>query len=211
MDISSVNSDLIRGNSTTIILGSLWNRDRYGYEIIQEIEEKTEGTYKVKQATLYNQLKKLEKAGLITSYEGAPDDTGGGRRRYYSLTEEGRQLLTKEKSEYVFSRTILDKLISEEEFDFSTPAPFDTDTLRPYTKTGEEAKPKVVYKEKIVEKEIPVEIVKEVVKEVPVEVIREIPVEVIKEVKKPTPIWHYIVVFAAILVLLFNLYKKFLK
>ena len=190
MDISSVNSDLIRGNSTTIILGSLWNRDRYGYEIIQEIEEKTEGTYKVKQATLYNQLKKLEKAGLISSYEGAPDDTGGGRRRYYSLTDEGRQLLTKEKSEYVFSRTILDKLISEEEFDFSTPAPFDTDTLRPYTKTGEEAKPKIVYKEKIVEKEIPVEVVKEIVKEVPVEVVkeveivREIPVEVVKEVEK---------------------------
>ena len=190
MDISSVNSDLIRGNSTTIILGSLWNRDRYGYEIIQEIEEKTEGTYKVKQATLYNQLKKLEKAGLISSYEGAPDDTGGGRRRYYSLTDEGRQLLTKEKSEYVFSRTILDKLISEEEFDFSTPAPFDTDTLRPYTKTGEEAKPKILYKEKIVEKEIPVEVVKEIVKEVPVEVVkeveivREIPVEVVKEVEK---------------------------
>lgn len=37
------------------------------------------------------------------------------------------------------------------------------------------------------------------------------PVEVIKEVKKPTPIWHYIVVFGAILVLLFNLYKKFLQ
>ncbi len=180
MDISSVNSDLIRGNSTTIILGSLWNRDRYGYEIIQEIEEKTEGQYKVKQATLYNQLKKLEKAGLISSYEGDPDDTGGGRRRYYSLTEDGRQMLTKEKSEYVFSRTILDKLISEEEFDFSTPAPFDTDTLRPYTKTGEEVKPKIVYKEKIVEKEIPVE----VVKEVEVEVIKEIPVEIVKEVEK---------------------------
>lgn len=188
MDISSVNSDLIRGNSTTIILGSLWNRDRYGYEIIQEIEEKTEGTYKVKQATLYNQLKKLEKAGLISSYEGDPDDTGGGRRRYYSLTEDGRQLLSKEKNEYVFSRTILDKLISEEEFDFSTPAPFDTDTLRPYTKTGEEVKPKVVYKEKIVEKEIPVEVVKEVPVEVEVikevEVVKEIPVEVVKEVEK---------------------------
>lgn len=37
------------------------------------------------------------------------------------------------------------------------------------------------------------------------------PVEVIKEVKNPTPIWHYIVVFGAILVLLFNLYKKFLS
>lgn len=177
MDISSVNADLIRGNSTTIILGALWSRDRYGYEIIQEIDEKTDGQYKVKQATLYNQLKKLEKAGLITSYDGAPDDTSGGRRRYYSLTVEGRNFLLKEKSEYVYSRTILDKLISEEEFDFSNPAPFDTESLRPYTKTGEEEKPKVVYKEKIVEVEKPVEVVKEV------EVIKEVPVEVVKEVE----------------------------
>ena len=150
MDISSVNSDLIRGNSTTIILGSLWNHDRYGYEILQEIDDKTNGQYKVKQATLYNQLKKLEKAGLISSYDGAPDDTSGGRRRYYTLTDEGRAMLAKEKSEYEYSRTILDKLISEKEFDFANPAPFDTDSLRPYTKTGEEEKPKVVYKEKIV-------------------------------------------------------------
>lgn len=194
MDISSVNSDLIRGNSTTIILGSLWNHDRYGYEILQEIDDKTNGQYKVKQATLYNQLKKLEKAGLISSYDGAPDDTSGGRRRYYTLTDEGRQMLNKEKSEYEYSRTILDKLISEKEFDFANPAPFDTDSLRPYTKTGEEEKPKVVYKEKIVEKEVPVEVevikevevVKEVeiVKEVPVEIVREVPVEVVKEVEK---------------------------
>lgn len=183
MDISSVNADLIRGNSTTIILGALWSRDRYGYEIIQEIDEKTDGQYKVKQATLYNQLKKLEKAGLITSYDGAPDDTSGGRRRYYSLTVEGRNFLLKEKSEYVYSRTILDKLISEEEFDFSNPAPFDTEGLRPYTKTGEEEKPKVVYKEKIVEKPVEVEVVKEV------EVIKEVPVEVIKEVEKETKIY----------------------
>ncbi len=194
MDISSVNSDLIRGNSTTIILGSLWNSDRYGYEILQEIDDKTNGQYKVKQATLYNQLKKLEKAGLISSYDGAPNDTGGGRRRYYTLTPEGRQMLAKEKSEYEYSRTILDKLISEKEFDFANPAPFDTDTLRPYTKTGEEEKPKVVYKEKIVEKEIPVEVEVvrevEVVKEIPIEVVkeveivREVPVEVVKEVEK---------------------------
>ncbi|MCQ2602620.1 MAG: PadR family transcriptional regulator, partial [Clostridia bacterium] len=163
MDISSVNSDLIRGNATTIILSSLWSNDRYGYEILQEIDEKSQGQYKLKQATLYNQLKKLEKAGLISSYEGAPDDTGGGRRRYYSLTAEGRAFLSKEKREYEYSRTILDKLVSEEEFDLASPAPFDTENLRPYTKTGEEEeKPKIVYKEKIIEKPVEVEVIKEV-------------------------------------------------
>ncbi len=44
MDISSVNSDLIRGNVTTIILGSLWSQDRYGYDILKEIETKSAST-----------------------------------------------------------------------------------------------------------------------------------------------------------------------
>ena len=41
MDISSVNSDLIRGNVTTIILGCLKDEDKYGYEILKEIEDKS--------------------------------------------------------------------------------------------------------------------------------------------------------------------------
>ncbi len=152
MDISSVNSDLIRGNVTTIILGSLWSADRYGYDILKEIESKSDGQYSLKQATLYNQLKRLEKQGLISSYDGDPDDTGGGKRKYYALTAEGRAYLKKEKSEYEYSRTILDKLVSSQEFDFTNPIPFDAAELRPYSKKATEDKPKVVYKDKIVEK-----------------------------------------------------------
>lgn len=154
MDISSVNSDLIRGNVTTIILGSLWSADRYGYDILKEIENKSDGQYSLKQATLYNQLKRLEKQGLISSYDGAPDDTGGGKRRYYSLTSEGRNYLKKEKSEYEYSRTILDKLVSSQEFDFTNPIPFDASELRPYSKRDSDDKPKIVYKDKIVEVEV---------------------------------------------------------
>lgn len=152
MDISSVNSDLIRGNVTTIILGCLWSSDKYGYEILKEIEDKSNSQYVLKQATLYNQLKRLEKQGLVSSYDGDPDDTGGGKRRYYTLTKEGKAFLTKEKSEYEYSRTILDKLVSGDEYDFTVPVPFDASELRPYSKT--EDKPKVVYKDKIVEKKV---------------------------------------------------------
>lgn len=154
MDISSVNSDLIRGNVTTIILGCLWNSDKYGYEILKEIEDKSNSQYVLKQATLYNQLKRLEKQGLVSSYDGDPDDTGGGKRRYYTLTKEGRAYLTKEKSEYEYSRTILDKLVSSDEYDFTVPVPFDASELRPYSKRDVEDKPKVVYKDKIVEKKV---------------------------------------------------------
>ena len=157
MDISSVNSDLIRGNVTTIILGSLWSQDRYGYDILKEIETRSEGQYKLKQPTLYNQLKRLEKQGLISSYDGDPDDTGGGRRRYYALTAEGRNFLVRERTEYEYSRTILDKLVSDRTFDFETDtAPFNTDELRPYIKKDGE-KSRVVYKEKEVEKVVYVE------------------------------------------------------
>ena len=157
MDISSVNSDLIRGNVTTIILGSLWSQDRYGYDILKEIETRSEGQYKLKQPTLYNQLKRLEKQGLISSYDGDPDDTGGGRRRYYALTAEGRSFLVRERTEYEYSRTILDKLVSDRTFDFEADAaPFNTDELRPYIKKDGD-KSRVVYKEKEVEKVVYVE------------------------------------------------------
>ena len=154
MDISSVNSDLIRGNVTIIILGCLLSADKYGYEILKEIEDKSNSQYVLKQATLYNQLKRLEKQGLVSSYDGDPDDTGGGKRRYYTLTKEGRAYLTKEKSEYEYSRTILDKLVSSDEYDFTVPVPFEASDLRPYSKRDAEEKPKVVYKDKIVEKKV---------------------------------------------------------
>ncbi len=157
MELSSINTDVLRGNVTTIILGSLWSADRYGYDILKEIELKSDGHFKIKQPTLYNQLKRLEKQGLISSYEGSPDDTGGGRRCYYTLTAEGREFLQKEKSEYEYSRSILDKLVSTKEFDFENQtAPFDTTKLRPYSKkedNNDEQPAKVIVKEKVVEVE----------------------------------------------------------
>lgn len=200
MDISSVNSDLIRGNVTTIILGCLLENDKYGYEILKEIEDRSTGQYTLKQATLYNQLKRLEKQGLVSSYDGNPDDTGGGQRRYYALTQAGKDYLVKERSEYEYSRTILDKLVSEKEFDFQNPLPFDASELRPYTKRDSDVKPEIVYKDKIIEVpvekvvekvvEVPVEKIVEVerVVEVPVERRVEVPVEKIVEVEKPVQV-----------------------
>ena len=75
----SINSDLIRGHINTIILRSLYDGDKYGYEIIAEIEEKSHGQYSLKQPTLYSALKRLEKDGYITSYWGG--SVGGGRRK----------------------------------------------------------------------------------------------------------------------------------
>ncbi len=117
----SVSSDLIRGHINTIILRSLYDGDKYGYEIIAEIERKSHGQYSLKQPSLYSALKRLEKDGYVTSYWGG--SVGGGRRKYFSLTEAGKLVSEQNQSEWEYSRTVIDSLISDKDFDFSNPAP----------------------------------------------------------------------------------------
>ncbi len=120
-DEKAISSDLIRGHISTIILRSLYDGDKYGYEIIAEIERKSHGQYSMKQPSLYSALKRLESQGYITSYWGGSVD--GGRRKYFSLTDEGRDVSERNQSEWEYSRTVIDSLISEKQFDFSNPAP----------------------------------------------------------------------------------------
>lgn len=120
-----VSSDLIRGHINTIILRSLYDGDKYGYEIIAEIERKSSGQYSLKQPSLYSALKRLEKDGYITSYWGG--SVGGGRRKYFSLTDEGKAVSEQNQAEWEYSRTIIDSLISDRDFDFNRPAPTAVD------------------------------------------------------------------------------------
>ncbi len=117
----SISSDLIRGHINTIILRALYEGDKYGYEIIAEIERKSHGQYSLKQPSLYSALKRLEKDGYVTSYWGG--SVAGGRRKYFSLTDEGKAISEQNQSEWEYSRTVIDSLISDKDFDFSNPAP----------------------------------------------------------------------------------------
>lgn len=107
--INSIHSDLIRGHIDTIILSVLHDGDRYGYEILGEIERKSGGEYVLKQPTLYSCLKRLETQGFIYKYWGT--ETNGGRRTYYSLTEMGKTLFERNKDEWSYSCDIINKLI----------------------------------------------------------------------------------------------------
>lgn len=117
---NTIHSDLIRGHIDTIILKALYEGDRYGFDIIKEIEQKSSGQYILKQPTLYSCLKRLEVQGFIKSYWGSKSN--GGRRKYYTLTDMGKDLFIKNQSEWVYSRTVIDKLISDKDFDFSSVA-----------------------------------------------------------------------------------------
>ena len=101
--------ELIRGHTEAIILSYLNQSDSYGYQINKDIMQATDGLFELKEATLYTAFRRLEETGLITSYWG--DESVGARRRYYSITNMGRQAYDKYRQEWESSKKILDKLI----------------------------------------------------------------------------------------------------
>ncbi|HEX3568631.1 MAG TPA: PadR family transcriptional regulator [Candidatus Saccharimonadales bacterium] len=106
---SKLTSDLLRGHTDTIILKLLSESDKYGYEITRLIYEQSGKSYELKEATMYSSLKRLEHDGHITSYWG--DESQGGRRRYYRITQSGRELYKSNQQNWDYAKQILDKLL----------------------------------------------------------------------------------------------------
>jgi len=104
-----LSSDLLRGHTDTIILKFLLDGDKYGYEITRLVYEYSDQVYELKEATMYSSLKRLETDGRITSYWG--DETQGGRRKYYHITDSGRETYKDNKSNWDHAKEILDKLL----------------------------------------------------------------------------------------------------
>jgi len=108
----SIASDLIRGNTDTIILARLSREDSYGYEINKFIRHASGGRLELKEATLYGAFRRLEEAGYVTFYWG--DEDTGARRRYYRITAEGRAALAQSLQDWAEARDIINYLVGGE-------------------------------------------------------------------------------------------------
>ena len=104
----SIAGDLIRGHTDAIILARLLRGDSYGYEINKTISTLSSGRFELKEATLYTAFKRLEELGYITSYWGSSG--AGARRRYYTITPEGREACAQLMQEWEETKEIMDKL-----------------------------------------------------------------------------------------------------
>jgi PadR family transcriptional regulator PadR len=109
MTDNRISSDLLRGHTDTIILKLLMAGDKYGYEISKLIHTNSSDEYELKEATMYSSLKRLEGDGSITSYWG--DETQGGRRKYYRITERGKQIYFENKNNWEYAKRVLDNLL----------------------------------------------------------------------------------------------------
>ena len=77
------------------ILLSLADSSRHGYGIMLEVQERTKGSVKLGPGTLYGAIKRLLADELIAEEEEKLDRTlDDERRRYYSLTQLGRRVIT---------------------------------------------------------------------------------------------------------------------
>ncbi len=86
---------LIGGSTILLILSLLEETDRYGYEIIKELELRSDKAFQFKEGTLYPVLHKLENDGYVKSYRAKGER--GRDRKYYSITKSGKKTAYKGK------------------------------------------------------------------------------------------------------------------
>lgn len=104
-----ISREIIRGHIDAIVLRLLLERDMYGFQIYKTILDKTEGMFELKEPSMYSCLRRLDSLGYIKAYWG--DETQGGRRRYYNITESGKAYYFNIRKDWEFARKIIDILI----------------------------------------------------------------------------------------------------
>jgi PadR family transcriptional regulator PadR len=85
------NRELVKGSTSLILLQLLNERDMYGYELVKELEQRSDNGLSVKEGTLYPALHKLEKQEYIECYWR--EQVKGPARKYYRITKPGKKLL----------------------------------------------------------------------------------------------------------------------
>ncbi|MBC8080416.1 MAG: PadR family transcriptional regulator [Gorillibacterium sp.] len=102
-----IDKEMLKGYIESIILSLLKHEDLYGYEMSKRIRDVSENTFEIKEGTMYVVLKRLESSKFIFPYWD-DSESGGGRRRYYKITDEGIKYLTSKKMQWSFFKNIMD-------------------------------------------------------------------------------------------------------
>jgi len=93
------------------VMAMLKKRDRYGYEISETIAKQIN----IADGTVYPILRKLKSDGLLTTY--LQEESGGPPRKYYSLTDLGRETFIKDSGEYLLFADAVKKILEDDSND----------------------------------------------------------------------------------------------
>ncbi|QIK69158.1 helix-turn-helix transcriptional regulator [Erysipelothrix sp. HDW6C] len=104
------NREWLRTGSQLMVLSLISEHDRYGYEIIQELQSRSNNVFEMKEGTLYPILHRMENSGYLKSYSQKGDS--GKERKYYRITTKGKKQLVEEKATWEqFSQSVM-KVVS---------------------------------------------------------------------------------------------------
>ncbi|MFD1774664.1 PadR family transcriptional regulator [Paenibacillus rhizophilus] len=103
-----MNRELMKGSTATMLLMLLNSRALYGYELIKELERKSEGTFALKEGTLYPILHAMEGEDWVQAYW---ETVEGRKRKYYQITDKGKRILEEKKREWALFRNAVDSVL----------------------------------------------------------------------------------------------------
>lgn len=100
-----IDKNLIGGSAILLILTLLDEKDMYGYQIIKELDKRSDSTFQFKEGSLYPVLHKLNNKGYVKSYMEKGEN--GKSRKYYQITKRGKcQLKIEEEQWKKFSLSV---------------------------------------------------------------------------------------------------------
>ena len=102
-----MNIQLKKGVMEIVVLSMLRRKDYYGYELVTEISKYIEMT----EGTIYPQLNRLHADGCTESYTGSV--SGGPQRKYYRITDAGREEFTESLREWTEFTKAVKKILEE--------------------------------------------------------------------------------------------------
>lgn len=100
---------LMAMGTSMLLLKLLEGKEMYGYQMIKELEERSENVFAIKEGTLYPILHNLEKEGAVESFEKTADT--GRVRKYYRLTKKGSGVLAQKESEWQVFQEAVEKVM----------------------------------------------------------------------------------------------------
>ena|ERR1700754_1813081 len=107
----SIERELRRGSLELIVLHLLAPGEAYGYEIVSKLTAETDGSLGVTDGTLYPVLYRLERAGYVEVRWETPQR--GVPRKYYRLTDAGRQELAELTREWTTFADAMGRLLGQ--------------------------------------------------------------------------------------------------
>ncbi len=116
-----IRKQMLDGNVETLVLAVLEAGPSYGYKIVKELNERSEGILRLGEGTIYPVLYRLEEKKLVSAKWRLAEN--GRERKYYRLTTKGRKALAANLNQWQMLASVMRKVVDLSENVLTKPQP----------------------------------------------------------------------------------------